>query len=217
MPSFHPSQTLLIDYAAGSLNEAAALLVATHVTLCAECRVEVEGFEAVGGALIETIEPATLAADDIDAVLKRLDEPAAMVAGAAPNFDAETQRLVPAPLRRRIGTNLSRIKWKTLGTIKQIDLPIGTPGVSARLLRLSPGQKVPRHTHDGLEMTIVLSGGFSDQDGHYLRGDVAVAGREVDHAPVADPGEDCLCFAIVDGSIKLTGPIGRIVNLFLRT
>lgn len=221
MPSFHPSQTLLMDYAAGSLGAAPAVLVATHISLCPECRAEVARIEAVGGALIEAIEPVPLAHGGIASVLRRLDgRPDAAVTMS--DFDDETRRLVPAPLRRHLGGNFRDIKWKSLGAIRQIDLAIARPAMTragghARLLRLRGGDKVPRHTHDGLEMTIVLAGGFSDQSGHYLRGDVAVAASDVTHAPVADAGEDCICFAVVDGSIKLAGPIGRLVNLFVRT
>ncbi|MSP88204.1 MAG: anti-sigma factor [Alphaproteobacteria bacterium] len=216
MPSFHPSQTLLMDYAAGSLGEASAVLIATHVSLCPECRAEAARIEAVGGALIETIEPVPLAHDGMAAVLRKLDERPDAPA-PIPSFDAETQRLVPAPLRRHLGGNLEDIRWRSLGAVRQIDLAVTQAGGHARLLRLKGGAKVPRHSHDGLEMIIVLAGGFSDQSGHYLRGDVAVAGSDITHAPVADAGEDCICFAVVDGSIKLSGPLGRLVNLFVRT
>lgn len=216
MPRFHPSQTLLVDYAAGSLGEASAVLVATHIALCPECRLEVARLEAVGGALIEAIEPVALAHGDVESVLRRLDD-GAEVHKPTPDFDAETRRLVPAPLRHHIGGNLRDIRWKSMGAVRQVDLPMTRPGGHARLIRLRGGDKVPRHTHDGLEMTIVLAGGFSDETGHYERGDMAVAGSNVTHAPIADTGEDCICFAVVDGSIKLSGPIGRLVGLFVRT
>ena len=45
-----------MDYAAGSLSEPVALLIATHLALCPRCRHEVEEFEALGGALLEDLE-----------------------------------------------------------------------------------------------------------------------------------------------------------------
>ncbi|MBM3599536.1 MAG: anti-sigma factor [Alphaproteobacteria bacterium] len=221
LPNFHPSELMLLDYAAGSLHEAAALLVATHISLCPACRAEVGRLESVGGALLDAIEPVADPAG-LEAVLSRLDEiPAEFAPGRADDepFDDETRRVMPAALRRRIGANLDRINWKTLGRVSQVDVPVAVerPGVSARLLRLKAWQKVPHHTHGGTELTLVLTGGFSDQTGHYLRGDVAVADRGITHAPVTDADGDCICLAVVDGSIKLTGPIGRVVGLFLRT
>jgi putative transcriptional regulator len=75
---------------------------------------------------------------------------------------------------------------------------------------------MPTHTHDGSELTLVLAGGFSDESGHFVRGDVAEADPSINHQPVADPGEDCLCLAVTDAPIRLTGPFGRLLNPFLR-
>ena len=75
---------------------------------------------------------------------------------------------------------------------------------------------MPRHTHDGSELTLVLTGGFTERGNHFLRGDVAVADSSVDHCPVADPGEPCLCLAVTDAPLRLTGPFGRLLNPFVR-
>jgi putative transcriptional regulator len=49
-------------------------------------------------------------------------------------------------------------------------------------------------------------------NGHYRRGDIAIADQEVDHRPVADREEDCICFAVTDAPIRLTGPVGRLLQ-----
>jgi putative transcriptional regulator len=85
-----------------------------------------------------------------------------------------------------------------------------------RLMRIKSGTAMPAHTHEGIELTLVLAGGFSDETGHFLRGDLAEADATIDHRPVADPGEDCLCLAVTDAPLRLTGPIGRLLNPFLR-
>jgi putative transcriptional regulator len=75
---------------------------------------------------------------------------------------------------------------------------------------------MPTHTHGGTELTLVLAGGFSDAAGHYRRGDVTLADGNTNHRPVADKDGDCLCFAVVDGGILLSGSLGRVANLMLR-
>ena len=45
---------------------------------------------------------------------------------------------------------------------------------------------------------------------------IAYADDDVDHRPIADEGEDCLCFAVTEGSLRLTGPVGRFFAPFLR-
>jgi putative transcriptional regulator len=51
-PVHHPPEELLLDYAAGSADEPTSLTLATHLTLCPECRDTVARFESVGGALL---------------------------------------------------------------------------------------------------------------------------------------------------------------------
>ena len=71
----HLSDQLLMAYAAGSLPEAFSLVVATHVSLCDECRARAEAYEAVGGAVLEA-ETAPMSDASLEACLARLDAPA---------------------------------------------------------------------------------------------------------------------------------------------
>ncbi len=83
-------------------------------------------------------------------------------------------------------------------------------------MRLRAGTGAPRHTHEGTELTLVLEAGFTDALGHYLRGDVEVADSALDHRPVADIDGDCLCLAMADAPLRLTGRLGRLLNTFVR-
>ncbi len=69
------------------------------------------------------------------------------------------------------------MKWRHYGTASEADLVIAATGYRARLIRLKAGRGVPRHTHGGSELTVVLEGSFSDETGHYARGDLAIADR----------------------------------------
>ena len=89
-------------------------------------------------------------------------------------------------------------------------------GMSAVLYKIRAGRKMPQHSHEGSEVTLVLRGGFRDEGGHFRRGDIAVADEHLDHVPVADEDEECLCFAVLDAPLRLTGPIGRWANLPMR-
>jgi putative transcriptional regulator len=115
---------------------------------------------------------------------------------------------VPRPLRGYLGSTLDSLAWKSRGSGRnaEVDLLAGHPGIRTRLLRIRGGTAVPRHTHEGNELTLVLAGGFSDASGHYLKG----------HRPVADAGADCLCLAVTDAPLRLTGRFGRYLNAFLR-
>ena len=53
----HLSKELLLAYSAGQLEEGFSLAIATHISMCDQCRAELESLEAVGGAIFENLEP----------------------------------------------------------------------------------------------------------------------------------------------------------------
>ena len=213
MPSHHPDQELLLDYAAGGLREPMALLLATHLALCPACRATAAELDVVGGALLDDLPAEPVEDDALDRLLAALDRPAP---APPPRSPARPDPRLPAPLRDYVGGGLDKLDWKSRGGLAEAALLADFPGFRTRLMRIKTGAAMPRHTHQGNELTLVLAGGFTDSAGHYLPGDVATADASVDHQPVADPGEDCLCLAVTDAPLRLTGPIGRFFNVFLR-
>ena len=215
VPSHHPGEDLLLEYASGIQREPVALLIATHLALCAQCRDQTRRLEALGGALLEQLAPEAVAKDSFARLLARLDEPeAAPEARSAPG-PADRPGL-PQPLRGYIGGSLNRLKWRRLGPIAEASLLTDCAGFTTRLVRLRAGAGALSHTHEGIELTLVLEGGFKDASGHYLRGDVELADSAVDHRPVADADVDCLCLAVADAPLRLTGRLGRLLNPFVR-
>ncbi len=217
MPHFHPTEELLQAYAAGHLEEPLALLVATHSALCPQCRKQIADLERVGGALLDSLDPSAVSDSSLDAVLSQLDDAPVEFDIPLSKAQGETADLrVPQPLRDYLAGSLDEIEWRSRGPVAEVPLLPEQEAFKTRLLKIKAGAAVPQHTHEGAEITMVLSGGFTDSHGHYLRGDVAVADTSVDHRPVADPGEDCLCIAVTDAPLRLTGPVGRWLNYFVR-
>jgi putative transcriptional regulator len=191
----HPSDVSLLAYAAGTLPEALAIVVATHVGRCACCRRTLAACEAVGGVLLDELPPASLSDHALGSVLARMDEP---VAAVPPVLNPD----LPAPLDRialgrwfPIGVGL---RWRWLRT---------EGAAWAGLLLAQPGRALPRHSHDGRELTCVLSGAFADGYGVYRVGDVAEPDGEHDPPPAVVGAEPCLCVLASEG-MQLRGPLG---------
>jgi putative transcriptional regulator len=211
--TYHPSDELLVAYGAGSLDEAASLLVATHLALCPRCRAEVGRVEALGGAVIETLPPSDLGADALASILARLDQ---LPEPIMPRRPTAALSGLPSPLRDYLPTtSMDALPWKRLAAGIEQAILLQARGIRARLLRIGAGIVVPEHGHGGMELTMVLQGGFADLGRGYARGDVAMADQQVVHSPMADGGETCLCLAVTDGPLKLTGLVGMLVNPFL--
>lgn len=210
--SHHLTDALLMSYAAGTLPEAFSLVVATHVSMCDECRARLGAFEAVGGSMLDNCGSEALSEGALDAVLARIS--GAPLVAAAPVTRQRSD--VPAPLRDYIGDDLAGVRWRPVGMgVRQAILSTG-PGAMARLLYIPAGAAVPDHGHKGTELTLVLRGAFLDEGARFGPGDIEVAGQETEHTPVADIGEDCICLAATDAPLRFRGLIPRIAQPFLK-
>lgn len=224
IPTHHLSDDIIAAYAAGVLDEPTSLVVASHATLCPICRQAIRDYEQLGGALLAE-EPAVPQAQDdnlFTALMRKIDQdpaPCAPRAGSPrrPAGERGSAAVLPAPLRACIGGDIDAIKWRfVMPGLEEMRLPVGEDGADARMLRIKAGRAMPRHTHHGDEFTQVFVGGFTDHKGHYVRGDVSITDPSVDHQPVADSDGDCICLAVVGAPLRLTGPIGRLLNPFVR-
>ncbi|MEK0085976.1 ChrR family anti-sigma-E factor [Benzoatithermus flavus] len=217
--SGHPSvDELLMAHAAGRLPEPVALAVATHLALCPAARSRYAAYEALGGMFLETLPPATLAEDAWERLLSRLDTTGAGEPEEQPRRDdpATTYHRLPRPLRDYLPGPLETLRWRRYGGVAEAELTLRTPGYRTTLVRVRAGRAVPQHTHEGNELTVVLEGAFHDERGRYQRGDLVIADGSVDHMPVADESGDCLCLAVTDAPLRLTGMLGRFLNPFVR-
>ena len=209
----HLSDQLLMAHAAGQLPEAFGLVVATHVSLCDECRARLEAFEAVGGAMLDRCGVAAMADDSLDACFARIGnrpvEPRRAPAARKPS-------VLPAPLAGYVGGDVDAIRWRPLGMgVRQAMLKTER-GATARLLYIPAGQAVPDHGHKGLELTLVLQGAFRDDADRFGPGDVEIADQATEHTPIAEAGPDCICLAATDAPLRFAGLIPRLAQPFFR-
>jgi putative transcriptional regulator len=171
----------------------------------------VRSLEATNGRNLEGISPVAVSGREEKLAAIFSTEP---VSGSS-DEEPHSETVLPRPVVRYIGRDLPEIRWKTiLPGVKEFKIEETERG-EAVLYWIKPGRKMPSHTHEGSEFTLVLKGGFEDGNGHYRRGDIAIADQDVDHKPVADEDEDCICFAVTDAPLRLTGPVGRILQKFL--
>ncbi|MDC0739433.1 ChrR family anti-sigma-E factor [Cognatishimia sp. SS12] len=205
----HISEPLIAAYVAGNVAQPYALVIAAHVSMCEECRARMAAHEMAGGAVLEATDGHVISTDLRAQVLDALDH-------AAPNEAQAYQRsgIFPAPVMEALKGKPP--KWKSLGFgVRQSILQSGDDG-SVRLLYIPAGQEMPNHSHDGLELTLVLQGAFSDEDGRFGVGDVEVADDDVDHAPVAEAGEACICLAATGAPLKFRSWMPRLLQPLFR-
>ena len=207
----HLTPEILMAYSAGTLPEAFGLIVATHVSMCDTCRSDLDSYDAVGGVVMEDAKLANVSDDAFAATMKLIS-----TGDSTPLTPRRSSGTLPSPLQDYIGGDLDQIKWKPLGMgVKQAILPT-SKAATARLLYIPAGAAVPDHGHNGTEMTLVLQGAFVDEDDRFARGDVEVANEDLEHTPIADVGEDCICLAVTDAPLKFNAFLPRLAQRFLR-
>lgn len=212
LPKHHPSDALLLAYAAGGLDEGQSLAVATHIQLCPSCRRRLRQLEALGGAILEDLPPEPVSDAALRRTLAHLDDPPPVA--AAPSALDDDGLDLPAPLRaytRALGTT----RWRTIAPgMRQIEVRRNDgKGGAVRLLRLAPGVAVPQHGHTGTELTLILHGSYSDRIGRFGPGDLAeVDGTDDDHSPVVDSDEDCVCLIVTEAPLRFRGFLPRLVQ-----
>lgn len=204
----HISEPLLAAYAAGSLESHYALVVAAHVSMCDECRARLNAHESAGGAVLECSAKTTVSSEAKADVLALLDAPVERP------VTYNKSGIFPAPVMAALKGRPP--KWKTLGFgVRQSILHADKSG-SVRLLYIPGGEAVPEHGHRGIEMTMVLQGAFSDETGRFGVGDVEIADEDLDHAPIAEHGDACICLAATGAPLRFTSLVPRIFQPIFR-
>jgi putative transcriptional regulator len=205
----HPFDLTLAEFAAGTLDEARMLVVATHVAGCAACGEAARAFERIRGVILEDGEPMPLAPGALQRALRqRPSEPARTITdneALRSEWHGPLSHYQLGPWRRVGG----RLHWRQVQLSEKSD-------ARAFMLRAGPGMKIPAHYHAGLEWTCVLQGAFRHQLGRYGPGDFDEADDTVEHQPVVEDGDECVCLVALLGQIRLKGWLGRIVQPFVR-
>jgi putative transcriptional regulator len=215
-PQHHPDDATLVAYAAGAASEATALVVASHLAFCERCRLETARVETIGGALLGDLAADTVNAESLARILARLGEtppvPVTRESIAANSW-------MPTPLQHYLRADWREERWRWFSPgIKHLPLvSMDDEGRGhVRLVWAAPGRSLPSHGHDGSELTLVLSGHYSDKTGRFSPGDVSELDDTIIHRPVAGADEDCLCLLACDGAFKPVSPLARGLMRWLK-
>lgn len=213
----HPKEMTLAAYSAGHLDEARSVVIATHLTLCEKCRLAVADFETLGGVCLETIETVAMSEAALDSFWiragrqERAGGPASMIAANDFSLDAAH------PLAAYLKDGIDAIEWRPIAPgLSQHVIPAEgyRPGV-LRLLNISPGVRIPKHTHGDEELTLILRGSYSDEIGDFRPGDLADLDDEVLHSPLATGDEPCICLIATSAPLRFKSFVGRVVQPFI--
>ncbi len=222
IPKHRLGDEWLVGLASGTLSEGEAMFARTCLSFVPEAANDLALAQTLGGAALERAPQAALKADARASLLAALDgaemEPATSSPAPSPAPRKERQQggVMPAVLQDYAGGDVDRMKWSYLGPgMKKVRLWQNDKGQTLWMLRAQPGVKIPEHTHEGTELTLVLKGSFHDAFGHYGPGDVEETDNSHTHDLVIDEGGECICLALTDRPLKFKGWIARAMQPFI--
>ena len=225
MITHHPDDNLLTEYSSGSLANAVGVIVCAHLQTCPHCRKRVEQLNKLGAAILnqsvaEAVQPASF-----DQLMTRIRNQNSQTLAGDKKSTSEHLHPVYAndPLLKHVPKVIAKLlprdgklKWERVSAaLKTARLKTGQSQYEVAFQRISSGGRVVEHDHRGLEVTMVLCGSFSDEDGVYNQGDFLVRNAGEIHRPTATQNQDCLCISVVEAPVKVTGFFGKLVNPFL--
>ncbi|WP_105188999.1 ChrR family anti-sigma-E factor [Pseudoalteromonas sp. T1lg48] len=227
MIKFHPNSDLLLQYVQGALPASISVAIAAHLELCAHCATHIETLErqcAQSAFADEEGEEQTL---QQEAMLN--EELSEEYANMLADITADSLRddfSIASSKELRFGDNtitlpraLSHIgmgRFMQAGKLARSRLELDEGSMRTSLLYIAPGGTIPEHTHTGFELTLLLDGSFSDEQGTYEAGDFIWLDHRHQHTPYTEHG--CLCLAVVNSALhfnkglsKLLNPIGELI------
>lgn len=229
--SHHPSIDMLEAYALGQLDIGHSIAVSAHLEFCPACRSQLFRLEELAGQQLHNLpesEPYGLDTNANDAASGHWDDmlekitkmpqisarPTSPALLCSPKVDIDGVSLrVPKALHHLLK---SHPEWRSYAG-KVYSLPLHNEESSrVNLLYIGQNVLVPQHTHKGTEATLVLHGGFSDEDGEYHAGDFILRDASIRHSPKTAVGQNCLCLTVLTDSMVFTQGIARLFNLFGR-
>ncbi|HKJ53691.1 MAG TPA: ChrR family anti-sigma-E factor [Gammaproteobacteria bacterium] len=212
--SNHPIDELLAAYSAGSLPLSQALCISAHMEHCSSCVQKLQQLNRIGSELMQRLEPSPPSEGLKQDLLDRLES---LTEDRGPAHPTTINASIPRCLRQFVNNGYQDLRWKRVSPdIHSVELCRDSNGARVELLKIRPGGSASTHTHLGDEYTVILEGSFSDEYGVYHKGDFLVKDSSDRHTPVATQDRECICLAVTEGPVQLTGFFGRLLNPLIR-
>lgn len=221
MIQHHPDDNMLTEFASGSLAWALGISLSAHLQLCPRCRERVSGLNKLGGTILSQSVAEPVAENSFTDLMARIRrQPAAPEPGLQPLHPVYQRHPLLKSLPKVIARLLPKdgsLKWQRASiSLKIARLLTGQQQYEVLFQHMRSGGTVFEHDHKGVEVTLVLQGSFSDEDGIYHEGDFLVRQPGDIHKPTATLNQDCLCLSVAEAPVHITGVVGKLVNPFVK-
>ena len=220
----HPSMSTLADFTLGTTSNIADLVIQAHLSTCKECREAVKDMESLGGELMMQ-GGHVIRKTDLDLRKKGLR--------ICQEYETELRKEDNSSLRlSRVGglekgselsdlfstyldCSFEALPWKKAGKNIRVCKLRNEKDSSLWMIRGEPGAKLPSHSHDGQELTLILKGSYACSSQIYSKGDLHESDEEGAHQPIIVGKEECVSLVATEGKLKFEHWIPRLLQPFI--
>ena len=218
--NWHPSSEMLLNHAMGNTNEAESLIISSHLTYCPVCKAEVAKYENIGGFYLKNHEELNVSKSLWDNLLVKIDDvEQECIKSNYVDYKLKTRLAqdgirIPSFLYQYLNKTTDTKNWSSaINNVKYLNINFSEGSYKGKMLEIPPGKVMPKHSHEGIEATMVFHGGYSDESGRYNKGDLVILDDNEEHSPISSEDTGCICLVVYSGSLKFKGILGSILNL----
>jgi len=211
MCNHHLDEATIVSFASGAISPPLAIVVSSHLELCSHCRDKVEKAEVIGGSLLQGMQEQPLSDRALNDLLEKLGaRNKNRILEVAEQPPAVHCDILPSCVSNIVKKPVNELSWKRVGAGVSL-YQIATENTDkARfeklfLMKIEAGRKMPEHGHGGSEITLILSGSYSDELGTYKRGDVADLDEDIEHQPIVSKEAPCICLVAIEAPTRFKG------------
>lgn len=212
MIKHHPSNILLAQHCSAQLSLSMSIAISAHIEMCPQCQAQVrliEETQAQQAWQEQHVEQADFG-DMMQGILNGEIENSPKHTTVIQSHEQHISHEGKEILLPRAFRGISALKWSGFGGVQRARIINDESNVRASLLHIKKGAEIPRHQHKGYELTLLLSGSFSDEQDTYQKGDFILLSGEVQHSPRTEHG--CLCYTVQDAPLHFTHGMSKVLN-----
>jgi putative transcriptional regulator len=223
MIKHHPSFELIHSFVKGDLPASLAMGIAMHAEMCPVCQGKIMQLtEQIAELSFENdIDSKTKFTDlnennivntsdiDFESMIDEITSSTEIMEAVKPINQSISFKHNTYTLPSALG-HIDFTKPTSIGKLSRSRLLLDEDEIHSSLLHINAGGGVPEHTHKGFELTLLLDGAFSDEKGHYVKGDFIMLDASVKHNPISLEG--CLCYTVANDSLQFTQGINKLLN-----
>lgn len=211
---YHPDDAMLRRFLDGSLLMGMNVAVSAHVASCDVCQESIARLsDETSADWYENIEQDWN--EDFSEILEQIVEKPDLPLEEKTSRPERTMTVTLKDRRVELPMVLAQLAenalaWKEIASgIHQALIDID-PKTKFEFIYMQPGARVPRHSHLGAEIMLVLDGDISDNFGHYGVSDFVFRNLKDEHGQTTENG--CICLFVTDAPLLFSEGKARLIN-----